>query len=44
MKKIELFILKMMLRRRERLIGKTFDRTLSLEIDSLLTLIEGIQE
>lgn len=41
MKKIELFILTMMLRRREKLIVKEFDQQLSQEIDCLLMLIEG---
>lgn len=44
MKKIERFIFKLMLWRREKRTGKDFDRQLSLEIDCLLTLIEGCKD
>jgi len=41
MRKLEQLFLKFMLRRRERQIGKDFDRQLSREIDCLHTLIDG---
>ena len=39
--KLEQLFFRLALRRREKRIGKDFDRTSSLEIDCLLALIEG---
>ncbi len=44
MKRIELFILSWMLRKRESMIAVDFDPKLSLEIDLLLSLIERVSE
>jgi hypothetical protein len=44
MNKAEQLFFRLALRRREKRMGKDFDRVLSLEIDCLLTLIEWVQK
>lgn len=42
--KLEQLFFRLALHRREKRMGKDFDRVLSREIDCLLTLIEGVQK
>lgn len=42
--KLEQVLFRLFLRQREKKIGGSFDRALSLEIDCLLALIEGVQK